>query len=129
MDQTLACIMLARNNQTERQRIEACLSANCDREIIVDRHRLTFHSSSQCVTITRASEEVSFAWKIGGCRMSYMLLAQLLNGDFENMESIEWLYGKSADSEKLNYPTKKPKGKDEAISKSPPQPAGAGVQK
>ena len=99
MDQTLFCIMLAQNNQTERQKIEACLSANRDQEIIVDRHRLTFHTDSRCVTITRASEDVPFAWKIGGCRMPYALLERLLNGDFDNMEGFEWFYGKTADHE------------------------------
>ena len=91
MDQTLDCIMLARRKDAERKKIEDCLSDDSTREIIVDRHRLEFNKDSRYVTITRASESVPFACKIGGCRMPYELLQRLLQGDFENMEGLEWL--------------------------------------
>ena len=91
MDQTLDCILLARRKDTERKKIEECLSDDSNREIIVDRHRLEFNKDSHYVTITRASENVPFACKIGGCRMPYELLERLLQGDFENMEGFEWL--------------------------------------
>lgn len=91
MDQTLECIMLARRKAAERKKIEGCLSDGSNHEIIVDRHRLEFNRDSHYVTITRASEDVPFACKIGGCRMPYELLERLLNGDFENMEGFEWL--------------------------------------
>ena len=91
MDQTLSCIMLARHNKTERIRIEECLADKGSCEIIVDRHRLEFNGDSRYVTITRASDDVPFACKIGGCRMPYEVLARLLDGNFDNMEGFEWL--------------------------------------
>ena len=91
MDQTLSCIMLARRNKTERMRIEECLADKGSCEIIVDRHRLEFNGDSRYVTITRASDDVPFACKIGGCRMPYEVLARLLDGNFDNMEGFAWL--------------------------------------
>ena len=91
MDQTLECIVFASHKEAERKRIEECLADKGNREIIVDRHRLVFDKESRYVTITRASDDVPFAWKIGGCRMPYEVLVRLLDGNLDNMDGFEWL--------------------------------------
>ncbi|MBQ9008692.1 MAG: hypothetical protein IJ088_05100 [Clostridia bacterium] len=92
MGQTLECIMVARGRETECKKIEACLEDEGDHEIIVDRYRLQFDGYTKTITITRASDDVPFACKIGSCRMPYALMERLLNGIIDNMEGFEWLY-------------------------------------
>ena len=91
MDQTLDCIICAWRNEAERKKIEECLAGSGSREIIVDRHRLAFNGDTRYVTITRASESVPFACKIGGCRMPYEVLERLLDGNIDKMEGFEYL--------------------------------------
>lgn len=91
MDQTLYCIMIAQDNPGENKKISECLQSGIQCEIIIDRHRLCFDPQKQIVTITRASDDVPFACKIGGCRMPYNTLRRFLDKDYSSYEGFEWI--------------------------------------
>ena len=92
MVQSMDFVLYANRNQADKERIYDALSSEAVREIVVDRHKLTFDPATQFVTVERASEDVPFACKIIKCRLPYAALSRLLDGDWSDLTGLEWLY-------------------------------------
>ena len=82
MDQTLEFFYITRRNKKVKNMVEKALNENSSDEMIIDRYKLSFDPDKQEVSITRASYNVPWACKIGGCRMPYSTMIKLLNNDF-----------------------------------------------
>lgn len=94
MDQSLDLIMRARRNKEIYHQLSKGIYSKTNEMMIIDRFKVTFDSSEKIVTITRASDDVPFACKIGGCRMPYELLQRLIDDDLDEdnpLEGFEWL--------------------------------------
>ncbi|MBR0343019.1 MAG: hypothetical protein IJH64_12395 [Oscillospiraceae bacterium] len=94
MDQSLDLILRARRNKETYHQLSKGISSKTNEVMIIDRFKVAFDSSEKIVTITRASDDVPFACKIGGCRMPYELLQRMIDDDLDEdnpLEGFEWL--------------------------------------
>ena len=94
MDQSLDLILRARRNKETYHQLSKGISSKKNEVMIIDRFKVSFDSSERIVTITRASDDVPFACKIGGCRMPYELLQRMIDDDLDEdnpLEGFEWL--------------------------------------
>lgn len=91
MVQTFDFVLYANRNPSAKRSILEAIASQKETELIVDRQKLTFIPNSQYVIVDKVSADVPFADKIVKCKLPYMALLQMLNGNWDNLEGLEWL--------------------------------------
>ncbi|MBQ9031497.1 MAG: hypothetical protein IJ106_08610 [Parasporobacterium sp.] len=91
MVHSLDFILIARRNKDERDRLLTCLSSDSDCETVIGRNKLIFNHVSQEVIVTKKADKDLFSSKILDCRMSFDDLRRLLDGNYDDIKSFEWL--------------------------------------